>query len=201
MKTLEKEKISIIKSFKANNFKWQITPPIFVKPIIGRGSRGVKKLKNNESLNAYINLNFLDPKEILIQEYLSGIEYTIGVTVNNLNHILSISIKRIIRKKGITIIAVTEKNQEISDLVKKVVQKLAPKGPINIQLFRTKNNEFKIFEINPRFSTTTIMSYACGIDEISLYIDFFDKKFQGEPIQPKEGKILHRRWENIFYEK
>jgi len=171
----------------------------FCKAVSGRGSRGIKKIDNNEQLNAYYILEGYLPNEILIQELISGIEYTIGATVNNFNDLLSVSIKRVIRKKGITQIAVTEENELLTFVVKQVVKELRPCGPINIQLFLTAENEVKIFEINPRFSTTTVMSYADNIDEIGLFLEYYNNRYIQEPVQPRAGIILHRRWENVFY--
>jgi carbamoyl-phosphate synthase large subunit len=201
MLELEKFGISFIRSYRAESFHWQIGPPIFVKPVSGRGSRGIRKITSQSQLDAYYLLENYRAEEVLIQEHVSGVEYTIGVTINPANQILELSVKRIIKKRGITQIAVTERNDLIKQTVREVVQKLKPGGPINIQLFVTEANEVKIFEINPRFSTTTIMSYAAGIDVISLCIDYFSGSFSGEIFEPKSGITLHRRWENLFYEK
>lgn len=198
MKVLSEKGISIINSWIGKDIpEWNY--PIFVKPVSGRGSRGIKKIDNNEQLNAYYILEGYLPNEILIQELISGIEYTIGATVNNFNDLLSVSIKRVIRKKGITQIAVTEENELLTFVVKQVVKELRPCGPINIQLFLTAENEVKIFEINPRFSTTTVMSYADDIDEIGLFLEYYNNRYIQEPVQPRAGIILHRRWENVFY--
>ncbi len=200
MKKLNEKGISTINSWIGNDLsEWSF--PIFVKPISGRGSRGIKKIDNKQQLNAYYLLEGYSPNEILIQEFISGTEYTIGATVNNLNNLISVSIKRVIRKKGITQIAVTEKNEFITNLVKQVVKELKPCGPINIQLFLTADNQVKLFEINPRFSTTTVMSYADDIDEIGLFLENFNIEFSQDPIQPRAGITLHRRWENVFYVK
>ena len=60
-----------------------------------------------------------------------------------------------------------------------------------------ESNNVHIFEINPRFSTTTIMEYASGLDLISDYIKY--KKYNSSPVIPKDGLILYRNWENVFY--
>ncbi len=201
MDCLQKHAISNIRSFTGDKFNWEISPPVFVKPISGRGSRGIKSISSQRALEAYYMLEGYDPANILIQEEIQGTEYTVGVTINNLNDVLEISSKRIVKKRGITIVAVTEINPIITGCVEKIVQELRPAGPINIQLFLNPSGEVKIFEINPRFSTTTIMSYAAGIDVISLYVNHFGKRFPEAIIQPKPGIVLHRRWESCFYEK
>ena len=99
MKTLKNKEISNINSFIGSEFKWEINTPIFIKPISGRGSRGIKKIISNEQLQAYYDLECYKPNEVLIQENIEGTEYTIGAVVNNLNQLLSVSIKKVIRKK------------------------------------------------------------------------------------------------------
>lgn len=199
MQELDKHQISSIPTWTGDKFKWQDDKQYFVKPISGRGSRGIRKINTPEELKAYYILEKYTPQEILIQECINGQEYTVGVMINPLNDIIYISSRKILAKKGITIKAVTENNALIENSVYKICQHLKPRGPVNIQLYINEKNEIKVFEINPRFSTTTIMSYEDGIDEIGLWLKYFDKKYTEEVIKPKENLILHRRWENVFY--
>jgi len=85
-------------------------------------------------------------------------------------------------------------------LVEEIVLRLKPLGPFNIQLIRTDKDELKIFEINPRFSTTSILEIAGGLDLIDLYISHYNSEVKLETRYPKEGLVLHRRWESLFYE-
>ncbi len=174
--------------------------PVFVKPIYGRGSRGIRILNSFEEFQAYLLLDGYKSDQVIIQEYIKGTEYTVGVVTNNMNQVLSISSKKVISKKGITIQAVTQNNKLIEDVVLKINQKLKPCGPYNVQLFIDKNNNIRIFEINPRFSTTSIMSYEGGVNEIKLYENMYGKKNKSNYIRPKSGIFLRRSWKNNFYE-
>lgn len=200
MKELKSYGISYIETYLGTEFKWQLDAPIFVKPVTGRGSRGIKTINNQKQLEAYYLLENYAPKEIIVQPKIVGFEYTIGVTVNDQNQILAISSKRVISKEGITKIAVTENIPEIDHLVISVVKEFEPKGPINIQLIKDEKNNLKIIEINPRFSTTTIMEFEGGIDLITLYIDSMGQKKIDDIKRPKSGLNLFRRWESVFYE-
>jgi carbamoyl-phosphate synthase large subunit len=200
MKALSEAGISQIGTWTGDRFSWKGGMEYFVKPISGRGSRGIRKIITERELEAYYLLEKYAPEETLIQECISGQEYTVGALINRLDDIIYISCRRILAKKGITIKAITEKNSLIEEAVRKVNASLKPEGPVNIQLYLTKENQIRIFEINPRFSTTTIMSYEDGIDEIGLWLEHSDKKYQGGLIRPSEGLVLHRRWENVFYE-
>ena len=95
--------------------------------------------------------------------------------------------------------AVTENNSQINELAQRLVQIMQPKGPINIQLFLTDEGEIKIFEINPRFSTTTILEIEAGVNVVKEYLDHVDKEDVGHIKFPESGLIIHRRWESVFY--
>ena len=200
MKKLMEMGISTNITIKGDEFKWQFPSPVFVKPNIGRGSRGIRKIMNDKQLDAYYCLENYAPSEVIIQPYIDGIEYTVGVVVNSKNQIISISPKKVIQKKGITISAVTENNEIISDLARKITKKLKPKGPFNIQLFLNEKLTPVIFEINPRFSTTLVLSYEAGVDEISLLIDNYTNDKVKE-LKAKENIFLYRQWNNTFFKK
>lgn len=201
MNFLKKNNISNVESYIGDLFKWEIPFPIFVKPISGRGSRGIKKIESKKQLDSYYILEKYQRKDTIIQPFLEGTEYTIGVLASKNNDLISISSKRVIQKKGITQMAVTENNPLIDNVVYKIIDIMKPSGPFNIQLILTQKNEIKIFEINPRFSTTSIMEFEGGVNLISLYIEYLNKKFSQEIIRPKVGLHLYRRWESLFYEK
>ena len=69
-------------------------------------------------------------------------------------------------------------------------------GSFNVQL-KEYNGKIFVFEINPRFSTTLVLSIESGINEIDLNILFYNKK-NVEYIRNFKETILVRRWENIF---
>jgi len=199
MLTLRSMGVSQIESWTGDKFVWGDQKSIFVKPIQGRGSRGIRHIQSPQELEAYNTLERYAPEDVLIQEYVGGTEYTVGLTTNRNNDILAITPKKVLSKKGITIEAVIDNHPKIIELCNLINSKMQPKGPINIQLFLTEDQVLKIFEINPRFSTTSIMSFEAGIDEISLFLDYADKPFRDEPKLATPGLRLIRRWENLFY--
>lgn len=200
MKKLNELNISQIATRLGNDLKESDNFPVFVKPNFGRGSRGIRVINSIKEFHAYLLLEKYNSNDIIVQENIKGVEYTIGVLTNDLNQILSISTKRIIAKKGITIHAITENNSIIEDVVFKINDQLKPCGPYNVQLFLDENNNVKIFEINPRFSTTSIMSYEGGINEIKIYNEMYNKISEAPILRPKAGINLKRTWLNNFYE-
>jgi carbamoyl-phosphate synthase large subunit len=199
MHELRLKNVSTIDSYLGNNFDWQIDPPIFVKPNRGRGSRGICKIDSPAQLKAYYELEPYLPKDIIIQPFIEGTEYTVGATTNNLNYLMAVGTKKVIKKEGITKLAITENNPQIDKVIRDIVAIFEPCGPFNVQLKITPQHEVKIFEINPRFSTTSIMEYAGGIDLIKLFIENYDVHYKEVVKKPNEGLILYRRWENLFY--
>jgi len=200
MHKLSKLKISEIKTKLGSEMTSDEKFPVFVKPIFGRGSRGIRVINSMKEFEAYLVLEKYSSEEVIVQDNIQGTEYTIGVLTNNLNQILSISSKKVISKKGITIQAVTEDNKFIEDVVLKINTLLKPCGPYNVQLFLDTNNEVKVFEINPRFSTTSIMSYEGGVNEIMLFDEMYGKTTDKAFVRPKVGINLRRTWKNNFYE-
>ena len=199
MNKLNELNISKTKSYLSSSFNWEINPPIFLKPNMGRGSRGIKKIYSKFQYQVYKEEN-KNEGDILIQPIIKGIEYTVGVVANSKNQILSISPKKIFKKDKVTINAVTENNPIIIDQAKKLVKFLSPRGPFNIQLFITPEKQPIIFEINPRFSTTLILSIEAGVNEVDLLINNYSDQTP-KPKNAIEGIYLYRNWKNNFYKK
>lgn len=199
MSELKKKGISNVNTFFASHYEYQLDFPVFVKPIEGRGSRGAMVIQNKNQFDAYFQLEDYDKGDVIVQEYLDGDEYTVGVVVNNLNKLIAIVPKKIITKRGITQCGVTQRNPEIEQVCRKIVEQFHPCNPFNVQLKLTAKG-VKVFEINPRFSTTSILSVEAGIDEYDLAIKFFDKKDVEYIDSFKEGLFIYRRWESIFCE-
>ena len=200
MHKLSELNISKIETKLGNELTENEKFPVFVKPIHGRGSRGIRIINSLKEFDAYLLLDGYSANEVIVQDYIQGTEYTVGVLSNNLNQILSISSKKVISKKGITIQAITENVKSIEDAVLKINNILKPCGPYNVQLYIDNNKCIKIFEINPRFSTTSIMSYEGGVNEIALFDMMYGKSNNEDFVRPKSGITLRRSWRNNFYD-
>lgn len=79
--------ISVAKSlhlFKSNPLKpdeilKELTLPLFVKPNNGGSSLGISKVKEAEELSAALSKAFHEDDQVLVEEFISGREFTIGV--------------------------------------------------------------------------------------------------------------------------
>lgn len=190
--------ISRVDTYLASNFEGQIKYPVFMKPVSSTGSRGARLIENDNQFNSYLKLEKYLPEEVMVQEYLDGEEFTVSVAVNNLNRLMAIVPKKVILKKGITQHAVTQKNKIISRICRKIVERMRPCGPFNVQLIM-KDKQARIFEINPRFSTTSILTCEAGINEFEMCIENYGKRNVNPIDNFKENIYLYRRWESLFY--
>jgi len=136
--------------------------PLIVKPRMGRGSEGVYLLKDKQQLLE----NIKGKESLIIQEYLTDEEqeFTVGICINQKGKVISkIALRRYLQE-GISIAAVSDGYHDIADYCARVASTLGAYGAINIQL-RLKDGMPVIFEINPRFSSSTGMRLLFGINE------------------------------------
>lgn len=179
------------------NNKKDIHYPVIAKPIYGRGSRQVHKIDNPRELDGYLKLYRKKFNDVLVQPCIDGEEYTISLIVNNKNNIIGIVPKRVILKRGITRIAQTENNTVIKNACKAIVQKLQPYGPCNVQL-KLWGGKIYIFEINPRLSTTSVLTDQAFGNEVALYLKYYNRnKILSLPML-KDTMYLFRYEENYF---
>ena len=90
------------------------TGPLVLKPIMGRGSQGVRILNQKKGIEKYISRNDRSGK-MIIQKKMIGQEYTVMVCSNKKGIVKSIVPVKVIEKKGITILGKTEKNRGPGD--------------------------------------------------------------------------------------
>lgn len=141
--------------------------PLVAKPRIGAGSVGLQVLYKERELEEYLK----GKTNYILQEYLPEKmgEYTVGVCLGSQGTVLSsVALKRNLQD-GMTVSAVAGDYQEICDYCERIAVKLGAYGPCNMQL-RIKNNQPYILEINPRFSSSTGMRIALGVNEAELLI-------------------------------
>lgn len=87
-----------------NNFKDDVTEiintlnfPLFVKPNNGGSSIGMSKVKEAKHLLPAIHIAFKEDNQVLIEEFIKGREFTIGVLKTN-NKIITLPITEVISK-------------------------------------------------------------------------------------------------------
>ncbi len=186
--------ITINKNLNLNEqiSKAKLKYPLIAKPRRGVSSRDVYHIYDKEDLILIKRI-----KDPIIQEKITGKEYTIDIFCDNNKIICAIPRLRIETRAGISYKGITVKEQGLIDYAKKISEVLNIIGPANIQCFKEKDL-IKIIEINPRFSGGLPLTIAAGINT-PLFALMLAK---GENLTPiKNFKICRmcRYWEEVYY--
>jgi carbamoyl-phosphate synthase large subunit len=144
----------------------EATYPAIIKPRVGRGSRGLAFLDSPADLRAYLDAAGSPPDRFIVQERLFGREFTTSAVCALGGPLLTVVPKEATAKKGITQIGVTRVVPAIDALCAGIQDRLRADGPFNVQLVLGDDGVPRVFEINPRYSTTVALTLASGVDEV-----------------------------------
>lgn len=165
--------------------------PLFAKPRFGKGSAGIRKI-NSRSEIVKEELN-----DFVLQEFIPDDdgEFTVGILIGRNKEILSCIILKRELKFGMTFRAERMENELIKNYCLAVAQALPSFGPLNFQL-RIKNGQPYIFEINPRFSSSSFMRTILGVNEPHIFLHYLNT---GEilPQTISEYKIVVRGFDDF----
>ena len=136
--------------------------PVLIKPDRGSASVGVYQIQNRTELNFFANY----VKDSIIQEFISGEEYTIDILVNFQGKAISIVPRlRLETRAGETSKGTTVKNSALIAAAKYIVESLPGAiGCITVQCFLQPDGEIIFIEINPRFGGGYPLAYRAGAD-------------------------------------
>jgi D-alanine-D-alanine ligase len=167
--------------------------PVVVKPVLGGSSIGISIVKSKENLTKAINLAFKYDQEILIEEYIKGIEVSCSVIEDN-GEVLVLPLVEICPKNEffdykskyndklcqeiIPARVSDELSQKIFEISKKVFKLLKCKGMARLD-FIIKNDEAYVLEINiiPGMTAQSLLPKAAKVVGIS-YSELLDKIIQ-----------------------
>lgn len=141
----------------------KISFPVFVKPINGSASINISININKVYSKDDIELLFSRNDNMMIQEYMNGVEYGADVYVDLLSEeVVSIFIKEKIKMRaGETDKSKSIKDDELFAKIIHLVDRIGFKGVLDIDIFKV-NGEYYISEINPRFGGGYPHAYECG---------------------------------------
>ncbi|MGE6538038.1 ATP-grasp domain-containing protein [Bacillus luti] len=134
--------------------------PLLIKPYDGSSSKGVTKIMNEKELEFFKEYI----PNAMIQEYVSGEEYTIDVMVDFYGNIKTIVPRlRIETRAGEVSKGMTKKDIEIITAAETVIKALPnPIGCITLQCFKKGDGQITFIEINPRFGGGIPLSIEAG---------------------------------------
>ncbi len=154
--------------------------PAIVKPRAGRGSRGVALVRDRQELSAYLGKAALSAPSYIVQEHCKGREFTTSVIVGLNGDLLGVVPKEAVDKRGITQVGVTRRVPVIDELCAAIQSRFRADGPFNVQLMLGDDGVPRVFEVNPRYSTTVALTLASGIDEVDVVM----RHALGEKVRP-----------------
>jgi carbamoyl-phosphate synthase large subunit len=132
--------------------------PVFIKPVDGSSSINAFRVNSRDELDNYLKLI----KKPMIQEYISGEEFTVDVFLDFDSNIISIVPRQRMQVRGGEISkGKIVRNRLIIDEVMNLMKTLKPIGHITVQLILTDKG-IKFIEINPRFGGGAPMSILSG---------------------------------------
>lgn len=142
--------------------------PVFLKPDIGYGSRGVKKANNKEELYTHLFSN----SDALILEYLPGREFTVDCFSNFKGELMFVGPRQRSRIfNGISVNTSTMKMDErFSEIAEKINAKINFNGAWFFQVKERANGELVLMEIASRLGGSSSVYRAKGINFASLSI-------------------------------
>ena len=147
--------------------RWQRFP-CFVKPMFGKGSRNAYRCDTGAELGFYAS-RFRD---LIVQEYLPGEEYTVDVLADlSGTPLLAVPRVRLEIKEGISSKGRVIRDREMEQLCLEISSYLGLKGPTCMQLKRDANGRLKFVEINPRIGGGTILTTLAGVNIPKLVLD------------------------------
>lgn len=143
--------------------------PIFLKPDVGQGAKGVAIANNIDDLKHH----FTENPGLIAVEYLPNEEYTIDCFSANGKLLYCEKRQRIRIKDGISVSAVTvETEDSVKEIAEIINSRLTFDGAWFFQLKKDKNGQYKLLEIAPRIAGTMALHRNTGVNFplLTLYV-------------------------------
>ena len=136
--------------------------PVFVKPTVGQGSNGAKKVNSRKELEEALNQD----DNLVICEYLPGMEYTVDCFTDNKGKLLVNKFRNRERiRNGIAVrssqCAIPQEICEISEILNSKFNFI---GAWFYQVKQAFDGKYKLLEISPRIPGTMGLSRNTGIN-------------------------------------
>jgi carbamoyl-phosphate synthase large subunit len=160
--------------------------PCMIKSRFGSGSRGVFKVNSQEDAD-YFSSKY---PEAIFQEYLEpeDAEVTCAIHRTKQNEIHTLLLLRRLTG-GFTGWARVVEHEETAAMCAAIATNLGLRGSMNIQLRITAQGP-RVFEINPRFSSTVMMRHQIGFDDVLWALDEAEGKAVSFPLIPYGATIV-----------
>lgn len=147
--------------------------PVLLKPRVGSGSRGVRRVDSWDAIGA------VPDGSVLVQELLPGPEYSLDVLATAAGEVRAVVPRERLRvDSGIAITSRTVHDVELESIGAQAVEAAGLTGVANVQVMRDEDGTPRLIEINPRFPGTMPLTLASGVNMPRLALG----ELLGEPI-------------------
>lgn len=174
------------------------TDPWILKPLRGVSSRGIYKGLTNE-IKFLLEKNEINDNTYMIQQYISGKEYTVDVFVKNKKPYCVVPRVRDEIREGICYKSYTIPNEKFYNPITNIINLYDFYGPINIQFIESTDNNLYCIECNPRFGASSVTTLYAGINLFQFILDDFENK-PLSLINNYKSIYMTRYWEEVIYE-
>lgn len=156
------------KTFLLSEYTSQLGFPLILKSNYSIKSKDIYVVNNKNQLDC-LKISIKNHKDYIIQQYIGSIdeEYTTTVYKDSKKFEV-ITFKRKLTG-GMTSFATITNEETLVEYARKIVESFDLNGSINIQT-RKVDNQFYIFEINPRFSSTVFIRNHFGFQDVLWWI-------------------------------
>jgi carbamoyl-phosphate synthase large subunit len=142
--------------------------PLIVKPRMGFGSANVFVAREDIQLEAF----FSYAADMLIQEFIEGDMYDIEALSGLSQEVLQVVVwRKFLSRLGETEQAVTVEDPELLVMGQRLAKIVGLVGPMDVDLFRTKDGGVRIIELNLRFGGGYPVSHLAGADFPKMIVE------------------------------
>jgi carbamoyl-phosphate synthase large subunit len=170
--------------------------PVIAKPRREKGGYDMTIIEGENDLRQATS-KFQD---MIFQEYLPGVEYTIDVLCDlNKKPLIAVPRIRLETKGGISTKGKVIHDAQIEQICMDVADYVGIRGPCCIQMKEAKDGTLKLVEVNPRMGGGTIFAALAGVNFPSLILDLVREK---EILKPSFSEVtIIRYFEEIVVDK
>ncbi|HET6990595.1 MAG TPA: ATP-grasp domain-containing protein, partial [Bacteroidia bacterium] len=173
--------------------------PLIAKPKKGSASSGLVVMRTENERKCFLqNYNAAD---YLIQRWINADEYTVDCYVGKKGEILSvIPRKRLEVTSGESTKSITDRDEEMIVVSKKILSTKGFSGPVTIQFLKEKETGKRyVMEINPRFGGGVLTSIHAGAN-IPLMILNDLQGLQNSAVEKwTEQLVMTRTFREFYY--
>ena len=179
---------------KLESGEWSF--PLFAKLRDGSASIGIKKISNYADFEG-----IKEEKKYIYQPFIDGSEYGIDAYFDMITgELVSVFMKKkIAMRAGETDKAISVKSEKVLNEVKKLTSIKGLYGPIDVDVFVSKNGEVFINEINPRFGGGHPHAYGCGVNFMQLILNNLEGKKNDPSFNNYKEGIMMLKYNGLLF--